>query len=111
MQNILETIVQAGGRPLFVGGCVRDKIMDIACKDIDVEVYGLPAEQLVAVLEQFGRVDQVGVSFGVIKLTTETDDFDFTLPRRDNKVGVGHKGFVVEVDHNLTPTDAAKRRG
>jgi len=110
MQQILDAIVKAGGRPLFVGGCVRDQILNIPCKDIDVEVYNLPAETLVQVLSQFGRVDQVGVSFGVIKLTTEADDFDFTLPRRDSKVGRGHKGFIVEVDHTMNPEQAALRR-
>jgi tRNA nucleotidyltransferase (CCA-adding enzyme) len=110
MKNILEAIVVAGGKPLFVGGCVRDKILRRESKDIDVEVYDLPADQLVKVLSKFGRVDQVGVSFGVIKLTTDTDDFDFTLPRLDNKVGVGHTGFEVVVDHTLSPMEAAKRR-
>lgn len=110
MQNILDAIVNNGGNPLFVGGCVRDELLNIQSKDIDVEVYGLDANKLIQVLEQFGKVDQVGVSFGVIKLTTETDDYDFTLPRIDNKVGVGHTGFEVIVDHTLTPYEAAARR-
>lgn len=110
MKNILDAIVAAGGRPLFVGGCVRDSLLGIDCKDIDVEVYGLSADKLVDVLSKFGKVDQVGVSFGVIKLTTATDDYDFTLPRTENKIGLGHKGFQVEVDHTLNPMEAAKRR-
>lgn len=110
MKHILEAIVDAGGKPLFVGGCVRDSILGIESKDIDIEVYGLESSDLVAVLSNFGRVDQVGVSFGVIKLTTDEDDFDFTLPRIDNKIGAGHKGFEVKVDHTLSPLEAAKRR-
>lgn len=110
MQDILNAIVEAGGRPLFVGGCVRDEFMGIKSKDIDVEVYGLEADNLIRVLRRFGKVDEVGVSFGVIKLTTSDDDFDFTLPRTDSKIGEGHKGFVVKVDHTLTPEQAAARR-
>lgn len=110
MKNILDAIVANGGKPLFVGGCVRDSILNIPCKDIDVEVYGLNASDLIKVLEQFGKVDQVGVSFGVIKLTTDTDDYDFTLPRIDNKISKGHTGFEVIVDHTLSPYEAAKRR-
>jgi len=110
MKHILEAIVTIGGRPLFIGGCVRDKILRQEPKDIDVEVYDLPADQLIEVLSRFGRVDQVGVSFGVIKLTTDDDDFDFTLPRLDNKTGNGHTGFEVIVDHTLSPLEAAKRR-
>lgn len=110
MQNILDAIVNAGGRPMFVGGCVRDELMGVASKDIDVEVYGLSPDSLVAVLRKFGRVDCVGESFAVIKLTTKDDDFDFSMPRRDNKVGDGHKGFVVEVDHSMTVEEALLRR-
>lgn len=110
MKDILQAIQNAGGMPLFVGGCVRDELMGIDSKDIDVEVYNLHAEQLVSILRQFGKVSEVGVSFGVIKLTTDTDDYDFSLPRRENKIGRGHKGFQVIPDHTLTPKEAAARR-
>ena len=74
-------------------------------------MFGVSYETLKATLEQFGKVDCVGVSFGVIKLTTPCgQSFDFSLPRKDSKNGVGHKGFSVEVDHELTPKEAASRR-
>ena len=110
MKEILQAIIEAGGDPLKVGGCVRDKILGIESKDIDVEVFGLDSDRLCAVLKRFGKISIVGESFGVIKLTTKDDDFDFSLPRIDNKVGAGHKGFEVVVDHNLSPEEAAKRR-
>jgi len=111
LKLILDSITTSGGNPYLVGGCVRDEILGIKnSKDIDVEVYGLSADELITVLKPFGKVDCVGVSFGVIKLTTPDDDFDFTLPRRDSKVADGHQGFTVEVDHNMTITEAASRR-
>ena len=110
MQLILQTIEQAGGRCLKVGGCVRDALLGVESKDVDVEVYGLPYDELVGVLKQFGRVFTVGKSFGVIKLTHAGEDYDFSLPRRDNKVGEGHRGFVAEADHTLSPVEAALRR-
>lgn len=109
--NILEEIKKNGGTPLFVGGCVRDKILGTPSKDIDIEVYNLGSAELINVLSQFGKVNAVGVSFGVIKLTTaDGQDFDFSLPRRDNKTGQGHKGFQVEIDPAMTPEIAASRR-
>src|SRR5690606_19651140 len=57
-----------------------------------------------------GKVDCVGKSFGVIKLSTDEGDFDFSLPRRENKVGVSHKDFEVIVDDTLTIEEAASRR-
>lgn len=110
MNHILEAITKAGGDPIKVGGCVRDKLLGLESKDIDIEVFGLSAEDLCNVLRQFGKVGIVGESFGVIKLTTEEDNFDFSLPRRDNKTGRGHRGFQIKVDQNLTPTEAALRR-
>lgn len=110
LPSILESIQSAGGRHYRVGGCVRDQILGHSPKDVDIEVYGLPALALDDLLAKFGRVDQVGVSFGVFKLTTNDEDFDFSLPRRDSKAGAGHRGFQVEVDHTLSIAEASARR-
>lgn len=110
MNDILEAIILAGGEPIKIGGCVRDQILGRPNKDIDIEVYGLPVEKLCDVLSKFGKVSIVGESFGVIKLSTGTDEYDFSMPRTDNKIGRGHKEFEVVVDHELTPLEAAKRR-
>ena len=37
-------------------------------------------------------------------------DVDFSLPRRDNKVGSGHRGFRIETDPTMSFHDAALRR-
>ena len=110
MDSILQAIVEAGGWPLKIGGCVRDKILNIPNKDIDIEVYDMPIDNLVDVLAQFGSVNVVGKSFGVIKLSTPDGEFDFSIPRRDSKIGIGHTGFKIELDHTMTVVDAAFRR-
>ena len=110
IDRIVAEVESNGGRAYFVGGCVRDEIMGAQSKDIDVEVYGLSAGDLASILSRFGRVDIVGVSFGVIKLTVGSQDYDFSLPRRDSKIGAGHRGFSVEVDHTMTVEAAAARR-
>lgn len=108
---LLEAIHSVGGRPLIVGGFVRDALMGRPAKDVDIEVHGLQAEDLARVLSRFGQTDLVGASFGVIKLwSTGGQEYDFTLPRRDNKTGAGHRGFQVDVDPALTPEEAAARR-
>jgi tRNA nucleotidyltransferase/poly(A) polymerase len=55
-------------------------------------------------------VDEVGKSFGVLKIAIDGEDFDVSLPRRDSKVGDGHKGFTVEVDSDMTLMEATARR-
>lgn len=107
---ILREIIKKGGRPYFIGGCVRDTVLLVDPKDIDVEVFNLDIDSLISVLEEHGKVDVVGKSFGVVKLTTQDNDYDFSLPRKDNKIGAGHKDFEVVIDQSMTVEEAALRR-
>ena len=108
--EVSSAIRKAGGRPLLVGGCVRDAMMDIKAKDYDLEVYGLAPDKLEAALSKLGKVDAVGKSFGILKLTLDDVDLDVSVPRRESKVGPGHKGFLPQPDPTMTVTEAARRR-
>ena len=48
---IAERVRTAGGRALIVGGWVRDRLLGRPDKDVDIEVFGLPAERLQALLD------------------------------------------------------------
>jgi tRNA nucleotidyltransferase (CCA-adding enzyme) len=96
----------AGGRALIVGGWVRDRLMGTDSADVDVEVFGVAAQRLRELLEEFGRVEAVGESFQVYKV----GGIDVSLPRRDSKAGRGHRGFVVSGDPDMTIAEAARRR-
>jgi tRNA nucleotidyltransferase (CCA-adding enzyme) len=104
--DVAGAIRDAGGRALVVGGWVRDRLLGRESKDVDLEVFGLPADRLRAVLEPFGRVDVVGASFQVFKM----GDIDVSLPRRESKAGRGHKGFAVTGDPSMSIEEAARRR-
>jgi tRNA nucleotidyltransferase (CCA-adding enzyme) len=104
--DIARAVRDAGGRALVVGGWTRDRLLGLDSKDLDVEVFGLPADRLRALLERFGRVEAVGESFAVFKI----GEIDVSLPRRESKTGRGHKGFTVEGDPTLSVEDAARRR-
>jgi tRNA nucleotidyltransferase (CCA-adding enzyme) len=94
-----------------VGGWVRDRLLGRVSKDLDIEVFGIEADRLGAILSSLGRVESVGQSFPVYKLVGLTDgDVDVALPRRESKHGRGHKGFVVQGDPEMTARDAARRR-
>src|SRR5215210_2899330 len=95
---IATAVREAGGRALIVGGWVRDRLLGIESKDVDLEVFGVPSERLRAILEAIGRVEAVGESFQVYKL----DDIDVSLPRRESKSGRGHKAFHVIGDPSMT---------
>jgi tRNA nucleotidyltransferase/poly(A) polymerase len=55
----------------LVGGSVRDALLGNPPKDLDIEVYQTNLDDLVKTLERAGKVDLVGKSFGVIKLTLD----------------------------------------
>lgn len=110
LTTIMHKIEERGGMAYIVGGYVRDKLMGIESKDIDVEVFNMSVDELANVLAEHGRVSQVGASFGVLKVRVGEQDYDFSLPRRDSKVGNGHRGFIVEHDPAMTLEEAASRR-
>jgi tRNA nucleotidyltransferase (CCA-adding enzyme) len=104
---LAETIRDAGGRAMLIGGCVRDELMGIEPKDWDVEVYGIEPENLRSILEQFGKINIVGEAFTVYKIDNE---IDVAIPRRERKTGRGHKGFIMEGDPAMSFEEACKRR-
>ncbi len=105
--NLAETVRNAGGRAILVGGCVRDELMGARPKDRDVEVYGIAPEKLREILDSLGDVNVVGEAFTVYKLG---NDLDVSIPRRERKVSKGHKGFVVEGDPEMSFEQACSRR-
>jgi tRNA nucleotidyltransferase (CCA-adding enzyme) len=109
-EDIARAVRARGGRALVVGGWVRDRLLgpdpSLASKDLDLEVFGIPAADLPALLASFGNVEAIGQSFPVYKIGT----IDIGLPRRESKAGRGHKGFVVEGDPSMSLEDAARRR-
>jgi tRNA nucleotidyltransferase (CCA-adding enzyme) len=109
--RIAQAVRGEGGRALVVGGWVRDRLRGVPSKDLDIEVFGLAQDRLASVLGALGRVEAVGQSFPVYKLSGIGDgDIDVALPRRESKRGRGHKGFEVEGDPAMSIVDAARRR-
>jgi tRNA nucleotidyltransferase (CCA-adding enzyme) len=115
LARLLDEVRAAGGRPYVVGGAMRDALLELPVEgqDYDVEVFSLGADELEAALARTGRVDAVGQSFRVFKLSGlegVAGAVDVSLPRRDSKVGPGHRGIAVEGDPHLSVEEAARRR-
>ncbi|CAN5580961.1 multifunctional CCA addition/repair protein [soil metagenome] len=117
VRTLAETVAKRGGRAMLVGGCVRDELMGFRPRDWDVEVYGIEADRLKSILEQFAAamdadgvpipLNAVGEAFTVYKIGS---DLDVSIPRRDRKTGRGHKAFVVEGDPCMSFEEACSRR-
>ena len=107
--DIARRVQAAGGRALMVGGSVRDLLLGEPCvKDVDLEVFGVAPEALRRTLGEAYSFDECGVSFGVLKL--KRLDIDVALPRREEKRGIGHRGFDVCADPGMSVAAAAARR-
>jgi len=113
--EVIEAILQEG-KIYEVGGAVRDRLMNRGAivKDRDYLVCGIPYRRLSELLKDYGQVDLVGKSFGVIKFTQYKNDnrftFDIALPRREISTGAGHKDFKVDFDPDLKVEDDLYRR-
>ncbi len=117
MCNISDKVVKAilqKGRIYEVGGAVRDSFLRRPVKERDYLVSGIPYQELSAILVNYGKVDLVGRSFGVIKFTQARGDkryiFDIALPRKEFSTGVGHKDFDVSFDPFLNIEEDLVRR-
>jgi len=113
VERLLAAVRQAGGRPYLVGGAVRDALLGLPVTDFDIEVHGLDVEPLRAALSALGGVDEVGQAFTVFKvsgLTGMAEAVDVSIPRRDSKVGPGHRGIAVSGNPHLSAEEASRRR-
>ena len=106
--KIAESVNGAGGKTYYVGGFVRDKLLGIENKDIDIEVHGIIPEQLKSILEQVGEPLSYGSSFGIYSL--KGSGIDIAMPRKERATGYGHRDFEVDVDPFIGTTESARRR-
>lgn len=111
---LADHVARVGGRAYVVGGGVRDHLLGVPVKDWDVEVFGVPGADLAELLRRHGTVNTVGRAFGVYKWRPhgepESGEIDVSIPRRDSKVGTGHRGIAVEGDPDMRVDEAARRR-
>lgn len=106
--QIAKKVKEVGGIAYFVGGYVRDSILDIPNKDIDIEIHGIKPEILKNILSELGDIQTIGNAFGIYNL--KGYDLDIALPRKERCIGTGHKDFEVYVDPYIGTHAAARRR-
>ena len=111
LYKISESLFKRKGRSILVGGAVRDFCIEKKItKDLDIEVFDMNLDVLESILQKFGKLYTVGKTFGVLKLKTENAEYDFSLPRYENKIGIGHRGFFTRSDPSMSFEKAASRR-
>ena len=105
---IAEKVSDAGGSVYYVGGYVRDKILGIENKDIDIEIHGADVSAVEDILDSVGDRMEFGKSFGIYGLKGCT--VDIALPRNEKPTGKGHRDFEIIADPFMGTYEAARRR-
>jgi len=108
--SICRTIHSAGGRAWIVGGAVRDHLLGLESKDHDIEVHRVEIEDLREALKSLGKVNEIGRSFGVFKVTINGITIDVSIPRHDSQSGTAHNEIVVIGNPFMGLESAARRR-
>lgn len=108
LNQILNSIENANGKCYFVGGSVRDKLLNIEVYDYDIEVYNISLKDLSDVLQKFGEL-VVNEKFQTIKLK-QYPNYEFAIPRTEVSIGSFHTDFEVKAIEGFDFKTAALRR-
>ena len=107
-ETIARLAAEKNGRAYYVGGFVRDRLLNIENKDFDIEVHGLAPAELEEILDSLGDRISIGESFGIYALKGYS--LDIAMPRKEKLYGTGHKDFDIFVDPYIGTRKAAERR-
>ena len=107
-KKIAKKVDEKGGYTYFVGGYVRDKMLGLENKDIDIEVHNISIDDLRDILKSLGTLKEFGKSFGVFQL--DGYGLDISLPRAEVSTGDKHTDFTVEISPRIGLEAAASRR-
>lgn len=107
LERLCEDVKVAGGRALLVGGAVRDAVLGLPAKELDIEIYGIEPEHFQQVLSKHFEWDLVGRVFGTLKIRSLPIDVSFPCRRLVGKEAA--EGWE-DVDPFMDLEEAASRR-
>lgn len=103
---VMSMLTQAGYQAWFVGGCVRNALMDRSVNDLDVTTDALP-ERVIELADEAGlRAVPTGIDHGTITVISGGMPFEITTFRRDVATD-GRRATVAFSD--TIDEDAARR--
>ncbi len=105
-QLVCEMLTEAGFQALFVGGCVRNALLDVPVSDLDIATDALP-EQVMDRADTVGlRAVPTGIEHGTVTIICDGVPFEITTFRKD--VETDGRRAVVAFSKNIA--DDARRR-
>ena len=107
MKDFAKKIQDIGGIAYFVGGCIRDELMNKKPHDIDVVVTGITTSDFMNV---FPKAEQTGKSFPVYRIYVKGKEIEVAFARIEEKINEGHNGFHMIFSPDITIEDDLFRR-
>jgi poly(A) polymerase len=107
IQKIFNLLKGIGSESRFIGGCVRDAILGIEKKDVDIATTCLPHEVEALLNKNNIKTINVGKSFGTIIAITEEGYYEITTLRKDIEF---YDGRHAVVEYSKDWIEDAKRR-
>ncbi|UAT43094.1 CCA tRNA nucleotidyltransferase [Anaplasmataceae bacterium AB001_6] len=105
-KKIIDIIHSAGGKAMFVGGCIRDFIVNRKIYDVDIAT-DIECENLMIIFKKQNlKIIPIGIKHGTVSVFIEKDEVQITTLRRDIECDGRHA--IVEFTNNWYE-DASRR--
>ncbi len=96
-KQIIKTLNDAGYSAYFVGGCVRDQLLNVAYDDIDIATAAQPK----AVMALFDHAVATGLDYGTVTVCMAEQHFEVTTFRREYDYVDGRHPTVVHFSDRI----------
>lgn len=103
---VCDCLTQAGHQALFVGGCVRNDLLDAPVDDIDLATDALPENVMALAVAAGLKAVPTGIDHGTVTVVSEGRPHEITTFRRDVETD-GRRATVAFSDR--VEEDAARR--
>lgn len=105
-QRVMESLLRDGGDARFVGGCVRDALVNRKVIDIDIATPLKPEEVIARLQTDKIAVVPTGLKHGTVTAVCDGRPFEITTLRRDAATYGRHADVIFTDDWRV---DAARR--
>lgn len=82
-RQVLAALADAGGNPRFVGGCVRNGLLNVPVDDVDIAMVLEPLTAAKALEAKGIKAVPTGIEHGTITAVVDGKPFEVTTLRRD----------------------------
>ena len=105
-QSVMAALADAGHQAFFVGGCVRNALLDVPVQDLDIATDATPDVVLALGKKQGFKSLPTGIDHGTVTWVVNNKPFEITSFRRD--VATDGRRAVVEFATSIAE-DAQRR--